>query len=301
MVPDESVVVTAPSVEEAIIIGLTRLTAMREDVDIEVLDEGSRGFLSIGAREARVRLTRRPPQEAATPADASPTPTQEQAAGPAAKRGTDRARELAPEEATAPPSDVPTTKPQRQPQAPIQEKQPQTPEPAAVQTSTPPADDLDRPRLEQISKEIAVNLLPELNIEVSVEWIDEDRPTLWVALEGGDAGALVGPKGRNLHAIQYLFRSLIYRRYDSAYNLVVDADGYRKRRRRSLESLAAQKAQAAVDMGRTIRLRPMPASERRIVHIRLREDERVTTESVGRGRQRAVTIIPKRPADGPSS
>ncbi len=55
---DDSVVVTAPSVDEAIIVGLTRLVATRDEVDIEVLDEGSRGFLGIGAREARVRLVR---------------------------------------------------------------------------------------------------------------------------------------------------------------------------------------------------------------------------------------------------
>jgi len=58
MALDESVVVTAPSVEEAIIVGLTRLVATRDEVEIEVLDEGSRGFLGIGAREARVRLVR---------------------------------------------------------------------------------------------------------------------------------------------------------------------------------------------------------------------------------------------------
>ena len=60
MAADDTIEVSAPSVDEAIIIGLTRLTALRDEVDIEVLDEGNKGFLGLGNRQARVRLTRRP-------------------------------------------------------------------------------------------------------------------------------------------------------------------------------------------------------------------------------------------------
>jgi spoIIIJ-associated protein len=85
---------------------------------------------------------------------------------------------------------------------------------------------------------------------------------------------------------------VIYSKVSGQYNVVVDADGYRTRRRRNLESLAKSKADRAVELGRTVRLRAMPAYERRIVHMALRGDARVTTESVGKGRDRAVTIIP---------
>jgi spoIIIJ-associated protein len=152
---------------------------------------------------------------------------------------------------------------------------------------------LDRERLTAIAKSVAENLLPGMSIETSVEWLDEERPTMWIALDGRDASSLVGPRARNLHAVQYLFRALIYHHLDGEYNVVVDADGYRRRRRRSLESMAEKKAERAVNLGKTMRLRPMPAHERRIVHIVLRKDDRVTTESVGKGRDRAVTIIPK--------
>jgi spoIIIJ-associated protein len=153
-------------------------------------------------------------------------------------------------------------------------------------------DGLDRARLGSIARDIASHLLPNLEVEAAIEWVDEDRPTMWISLEGKDADSLVGPRARNLHAVQYLFRSLIYHELDGEYNVVVDADGYRKRRRRSIESLAEEKAARALELGRTVRLRPMPAHERRIVHITLRKDDRVSTESVGRGRDRAVTIIP---------
>jgi spoIIIJ-associated protein len=151
---------------------------------------------------------------------------------------------------------------------------------------------LDRAGIETAARDIIDNLLQGLSVESTIEWIDEDRPTLWVSVGGRDADSLVGPRARNLHALQYLFRALIYHKVDGQYNVVVDADGYRRRRRRSLESMARKKANQAVEQGQTVRLRAMPAHERRIIHIILREDDRVTTESVGRGRDRAVTIVP---------
>lgn len=318
MVSEESVVITAPSVEEAIILGLTRLTATREEVDIEVLDEGNRGFLGLGSREAKVRVTRRPAgarPEPSAPELAAPPPAQAVPAQPAAP---DKAAssavapveaapaEVAPAEA-APAKAVPEEV--TAPHPPVSESdvrpaaQPAKPAPAAAEL-TPPApersapervdDGLDRDRLTAIAVAVSENLTPGLDIEAAVTWLDEDRPTMWISLEGRDASSLVGPRARNLHAIQYLFRALIYHQLDGEYNIVVDADGYRRRRRRSLESMAAKKADQAIKTGKTVRLRSMPAHERRIIHIVLRKDDRVTTESVGKGRDRAVTIIPKR-------
>lgn len=155
----------------------------------------------------------------------------------------------------------------------------------------------DRVRLSALAAEMVANMLPGLEIEAAVEWVDEDRPTIWVSLTGRDADALVGPRARNLHALQYLLRALLYHQSDGNYNVVVDADGYRKRRRRSLETMARAKADQAIAEGHTVRLRPMPPHERRIVHIVLRDDDRVTTESVGKGHDRAVTIVPRSPKE----
>jgi len=269
MASDDSVVVTALSVEEAIILGLTRLTATRDEVDIEILDEGNRGFLSIGAREARVRLTKRPLREAAVPA-AVPESVEESAPEP-----------------TVAAQPVVAKAPVTEAAAPV----------AAVRRAARPTGDergLDRAAIEAVARDIAEHLLPGLSLEVSTEWVDEDRPTLWVSFTGRDADSLVGPRARNLHSLQYLFRALIYQQADGNYNVVVDADGYRRRRRRSLESLAQKKADQAVEQGQAIRLRSMPAHERRIVHLLLKEDDRVSTESTGKGRDRAITIVPNK-------
>jgi len=323
MASDDSVIVTAPSVDEAIIVGLTRLAASRDEVEIEVLDEGSRGFLGIGMREAKVKVTRvdrtadaqphpgsavvpqsvvlpapdeeslgsRPAEEAE--AEVQPEPMAEQAALP-------EASVAAPDDVEAelaPPATVDTVMAEAQARAATgldTEAQAQG-GPATTSVESPPthSDGLDRIQLEAAAREIIANLLPGLSIDVDIEWVDEESPTLWVSLGGRDAELLVGPRARHLHALQYLFRALIYHRMDGSYNIVVDADGYRKRRRRSLESLAKEKADRAVESGTRIRLRAMPAHERRIIHMVLRDDERVSTESVGRGRDRAVTIIPE--------
>ncbi len=292
MASDDSIVVAALSVEEATILGLTRLTATRDEVDIEILDEGNRGFLSIGAREARVRLTKRPQGKAGMPVSVPPLEAVEQGvetSAPGTVETTAMTADRAPAARASVPlatSDGPVTVPARA----------AVPEPVVARSAAKRAGGdegrLDRAAIEAVAHDIMAHLLPGLSLAVSTEWIDEDRPTLWVAVTGRDADSLVGPRARNLHSLQYLFRALIYQQADGNYNVVVDADGYRRRRRRSLESLAQKKADQAVEQGQAIRLRAMPAHERRIVHIVLKEDDRVSTESTGRGRDRAITIIP---------
>jgi len=292
MASDDSIVVAALSVEEATILGLTRLTATRDEVDIEILDEGNRGFLSIGAREARVRLTRRPQGEAAMPVSVPPLEAVEQGVETSARSTTETMEMTADRAPAARASVLPATS-DGSGTVPAGLA---VPEPVVARSAEKRARGdggrLDRAATEAVARDIMAHLLPGLSLAVSTEWIDEDRPTLWVSVTGRDADSLVGPRARNLHSLQYLFRALIYQQADGNYNVVVDADGYRRRRRRSLESLAQKKADQAVEQGQAIRLRAMPAHERRIVHIVLKEDDRVSTESTGRGRDRAITIVP---------
>ena len=304
MASDDSVVVTAPSVDEAVIVGLTRLMATRDEVEIEVMDEGTRGFLGLGMREARVRVSRghgSVPAGQVTPVAASEPMLEPEivVVAPEQPEPGDVTKSAqaaaAPKDVAAPAEAVPDQKVSERTAVPSDVK----PKPTKTSPRPParggasPADGLDRDRVTEIAKDIVAHVLPEMAIEATIEWIDEDRPTIWISLSGRDADALVGPRARNLHSIQYLFRALLYHQYDGDYNVVVDADGYRKRRRRSLETMAQTKADQAVEQGKTVQLRAMPAHERRIVHIILREDDRVSTESVGKGRDRAVTIVPR--------
>lgn len=309
MLDTDSVEITAASVEEAVLLGLTRLVLTRDEVDIEVLDEGSKGFLGLGMRPARVRLTPRTgrgPQsvegpEAVTDASQPQLAAEVQAQVPEPVEPSHPAASIeiaesvaAPQTSVdAPPDDVPV-----EVEVPLDsedEPEDQDEEGETEDEGLPAAaGELDYAAAIAVAQEVAAHLFMEMSLEVEAEWQDEDRPTLWISIQGKDANALVGPRAQTLDAIQYLFRTLVHRRIDGNYNLIVDADGYRQRRRRSVESLARQNADKAVELGRTVRLKAMPPHERRLVHMVLREDARVTTESVGRGRDRAVTIIPKK-------
>ncbi len=318
---EESVEITAPTVDEAVILGITRLGVTRDEVDIEIVDEGSRGFLGLGARDAVVRITRRPPQSV------RPEPQEEAPCDEIAEQVERTQPTPAPEKdvriaPTVPQAETPETQAEEQLAAmpePVAESQPaekerreaaDRPEPQAEQPperperkprrrverktemAATPEEAALRERVETVALDVAEHLFGELNVEVRTTWRKEDRPTLWVSLRGRDADALVGPRAQTLHASQYLMRALVHHKVDGNFNLVVDADGYRRRRRRSLEAMARKMADKAVRSGQNVRLRPMPAHERRLVHIALRSDERVKTESSGSGRHRAITIIP---------
>jgi spoIIIJ-associated protein len=311
MSPEETlttVVVTASSVDEAIILGLTRLVATRDEVEIEILDEGSRGFLGIGIREARVQVTRRAqatmpdvaepvvPQSEPEPVISVPQPAvspepKHTPVATAPKPETTIEATPPAEKATVAPEPVAPTKPAPTPKlrpVELQEK-PRTERPASTPDST-----LDRALVEKTALEVAENLFAGFNIQCSVSWEQEDRPALWISLRGKDADVMVGPRAQTLDSVQYLFRTLLHRLAEGDYNVVLDADGYRKRRQRSLEALARKMADQAIKSGRNVRMKPMPAHERRVIHMVLRKDKRVKTESTGRGHDRAITIMPNK-------
>ena len=118
------------------------------------------------------------------------------------------------------------------------------------------------------------------------------RPTVWVDITGKDLSILIGRRAETLHALQYITSIILGKELGHSVPLVIDVEGYRERRTQQLQRLAQRMAEQAVKTGRRQALEPMPASERRIVHLALREYPGVTTESVGEEPRRKVTIIP---------
>lgn len=222
------------TVEAAIQAGLTALRLPREAVEVEVLDEGSRGILGIGARMARVRITPRVLPEV------SPAPSPE---------------------------------PVLAPEAPI-------------------GADVD------VARSVLSDLLRHMGFvaEITVRQLaggPEEEPSLVLNVQAPGADVLIGPKGETLAALQHIVRLIVNQRAGRKVNLFVDVQDYRERRKRSLERLAEQMAARAVKSGRTVYLEPMPPYERRIIHLALRDRSDVTTQSVGEGNRRRVTIIPR--------
>jgi spoIIIJ-associated protein len=111
---------------------------------------------------------------------------------------------------------------------------------------------------------------------------------------GDDLSILIGRQGEVLNALQYIARLIVSREAERWVNLVVDIEGYKQRRANSLQQLAKRIAERVARTRQPVALEPMPPHERRVIHITLRDHPTVTTQSVGRGDRRKVTIIPRR-------
>jgi spoIIIJ-associated protein len=123
----------------------------------------------------------------------------------------------------------------------------------------------------------------------------EDAETLSVAVAGDDLGPLIGRHGQTIDAIQYLLNTIVYRGYgDARKEVVLDAAGYRARRRETLEELAVESAERALrDLAR-VELEPMTAIDRKVVHLRLQDYDGVETTSEGAEPNRYVVVSPTR-------
>ncbi len=154
---------------------------------------------------------------------------------------------------------------------------------------------------ERLGQQILGDMLKLMGIRASVESLlgyelaeEGQEPPTVLNITGDDLGILIGRRGETLRALQYLVRLMVSHRLKRWTDLVVDVEHYRVRRQQALESLAQSVAERVVQTGRTQALEPMPSYERRLVHIALRNHPQVTTQSVGEGERRKVTIVPKK-------
>lgn len=248
--------IIAPTINEAIEKGLAELGLPREDVDIEILDEGSRGLFGLGSHQARVRLVVR--QDITDQAEEElPSPDDETSFV-----------ELTDEEALLKPVRI------------------------------PPANTREEITL-HVAQETVSELLGKMQIQAQVTAsygeVDDVRGTraILVDVTGRDLSVLIGKRSETLNALQYISRMIVSKELGENITLVIDVEGYRTRRERQLRQLAHRMAEQALKTGRKQVLEPMPPNERRIIHMELREDANVTTESYGEEPHRKVTIIPK--------
>ena len=129
--------------------------------------------------------------------------------------------------------------------------------------------------------------------EVTIDEYEGDEGELILDITGDNLAVLIGRHGRTLESLQFLITSILYRKLGFRYPVVIDVEGYKSRQRQKIEDIAYSAAQRAVEQDRRIKLRPMTPYERRIVHLYLRNDDRVETKSEGEGHARRVVIIPR--------
>jgi spoIIIJ-associated protein len=156
----------------------------------------------------------------------------------------------------------------------------------------PAAPRQDESELAAEARELVGRIVDGIGVDAQVD-VDEGNETITVSCTGPDLGMLIGRHGQTIDAIQYLANAAMYRGHsDERKEVVVDAAGYRARRRASLEALAVRSAERALAQGEPVELEPMTAVERKVVHLRLKELDGVETTSEGTEPNRFVVIQP---------
>lgn len=173
---------------------------------------------------------------------------------------------------------------------------------AAPVKATAPAAPLSEEDQEALKKarEVVFELLERMKVKAQIttrfiEPEDEnDERLVLVDIQGNDLSILIGRKSETLNALQYISSLIVSKELGRWVPLMIDVQGYRQRRERQLRQLGRKMAEQAVQTGKRQVLEPMPANERRIIHLELRNHPYVTTESTGEEPYRKVTILVKK-------
>jgi len=265
---------TGKNIEEATHLALEKLGVTEDAVDVEILEEGSKGFLGLRQSPARVRVTLK---------RVAPVPKEEV---PAAKpRQRNRPRTKSKSEA----KNVQETKPTVE-QKQVAEKPPQASEPkqAATQEELQVAAEKAKEVLQKILDGIAAGGTAEIGK------ITDGQVSMNV--EGGDAAIYIGKRGQTIDAIQYLVSVITHQQTGIRVRVVIDVGGYRTRREETLRKQALYLAEKVRESGQEAVLDALHASERRVIHTALADDPDVYTYSEGQEPDRHVVISPKNKA-----
>lgn len=276
-----SVETKGKSVDEAVFNGLQQLGLGIDEVDIEVLEEGTKGFLGLG-KHAVVRLTERTPAPAAAAEEEQPADAEEEyfaSYEPETREDAyadDETEEEEQDEESSPASE---------------------PEPAEE-----PASSVYEDVLEQIDipaantvREFLNGMFDVMNVEAEANVLEgTDDRNIRVCITGKDTSVLIGRRGDTLDALQYLAGLVVNKTSNEYIRVMLDAEDYRKKREATLQRLAQKLANNVVRTGRPVKLEPMNPYERRIMHSALQSHPKVETYSEGVDPNRRVVIRRKR-------
>lgn len=276
--------IIAPSVEEAIQQGLTQLGMTADAVSVEVLDSGSKGLFGLGGRQVRVRLTVNPPsmpeEIPASRPETKPAPAKKAESKPKAKESKPRAEKKPAE------------------QKPVEKKQPVEQKPSEESVSSQPLESMEHDQILDTAEEVVSKLIYHMGMTAQVsahydETSTNDHRTIQVDVRGEDLSALIGRHAETLASFQHVASLIVGKQTQQWVQVIVDVEGYRARREKQIRQLANRMADQVTKTGRKVTMEPMPASERRVVHIELRGHPAVMTESTGEEPYRKVVILPK--------
>ena len=318
---------TGKNVEEAIRTAMKEFSAELSDLDIEILSQGSRGILGVGGEEARILAAPKAAVAAAeTVRDAAAEPAEPAPPRPlpAARRGAAAAPPPAEEPISEQVADLARTdggfrrepggrgrggrggpdrdsrggrgerpmrdRPDRPPRVPREDRPAREPAPFIPGKPLEELSEKERGTLVE-AKGVLEELLRLMEVPGTVE-IATGGETARLNVRGSDLGVLIGRRGEKLASLQHIVNLIVAKKEGEYHRIAVDVENYRGRREEQLRDVADRAAKRVLQTGKIIQLEPMPAIERRIVHMALVENPEVRTQSVGVEPNRRIVILP---------
>ena len=259
--------ITAKTIEAAVAEGLEKLGISREEAVVHVVEQPSSGLFGLIHKKMAVVDISAPDEEA----------------------GEDTVEEASPAEEAK--EETPTEVPQAE-EAAEEVKKEAPAEEKKAEREEPTFDPEEQKKVAEEAKTFLAGVFAGMHLAVTMECrMTEER--IMINLVGDGLGILIGKHGQTLDALQYLTNLAAGKSFRHHYFILLDVENYRERRQDTLEALARRLAGKVKRTGEEIRLEPMAAGERRIIHLALQDDHAVSTDSEGEAPYRYVVIRPK--------
>ena len=270
-------------VEEAVKLALMDLKVSRDEVEVTVLEEPSKGFFGIGSKLAKVRVEKKKKPE--------PEPVAVKPAAEADAVKERPAKETRPQEKEQKSNkknhkENKGSKSNRAPkeQKPREQKSREVKEIASI---------VDKSKLHDIEDHEALRFLKEvtekMGLDLSIRAMAGDD-MVYLEMDGKDSGTVIGKRGQTLDSIHYLTSLVVNKNSEKYIKVVVDAENYRAKRQKTLEQLANRLAAKVIKTKKYVRLEPMNPYERKVIHATLQQNRNITTRSEGEEPYRRVVI-----------
>ncbi len=172
-------------------------------------------------------------------------------------------------------------------------------EQVAAKQEVEPDVDPEEAHVLTMAEDVVRELLQKMNLSAHVSGQFGEKPDnlpfhpIKINVTGDDLSMLIGKRGKTLNALQYVTRLILGKELERGVPLSIDVEGYRKRREQQVRQIARRVAQQVINTNRRQALEPMPPNERRFVHIELRDNSQVYTESAGEDPNRKVVVYPE--------
>ncbi len=259
--------ITAKTIEAAVAEGLEKLGISREEAVVHVVEQPSSGLFGLIHKKMAVVDISAPDEEAEEDTVEEASPAEE------AKEET--------------PAEVPQAE-----EAAEEVKEESPAEEKKAEREEPTFDPEEQKKVAEEAKTFLAGVFAGMHLAVTMECrMTEER--IMINLVGDGLGILIGKHGQTLDALQYLTNLAAGKSFRHHYFILLDVENYRERRQDTLEALARRLAGKVKRTGEEIRLEPMAAGERRIIHLALQDDHAVSTDSEGEAPYRYVVIRPK--------